>query len=72
MTVSVDLKEADQKRLSELISTWESSSKSDAIRNAIRYCPHCPDGSEVVMNFDFDLIRWILVGAALAGLLFME
>lgn len=38
MTVSVDLKEADQKRLSELISTWESSSKSDAIRNAIRFC----------------------------------
>lgn len=35
-------------------------------------CPHCSDGSEVVMNFDFDLIRWILVGAALAGLLFME
>lgn len=38
MTVSVDLKEADQKRLSELIATWESASKSDAIRNAIRFC----------------------------------
>lgn len=38
MIVSVDLKEADQKRLSELISAWESSSRSDAIRDSIRFC----------------------------------
>lgn len=61
MTVSVDLKEADQKRLSELISTWESSSKSDAIRNAIRFC------HKKILSSHIDGKRKTLVGANKGG-----